>query len=583
MKNRVFRGIPASPGIVMGKAYVLFREIFVPSPARKTTEEELATFYSAIKSTQRDLEGIIQRLKEQKSQEGLKLIEVQLLLLKDPFFVETVENYIREGDGASYAIHKFIETLKTEFESIGDPYIKDRFLDIKDVARRVMRKIEGETWELSYQEPHVLFAHDLTPSDTAQLDTKHVLGFVTETGGKMSHTAIIARALGIPAVVGVEGILKEVKNGEQVVIDGFRGVVVVDPDEDTKRTYEKRVREYREYEKELEKAKELPATTIDGKEIDLTANIEIPLELQSAVDNGARGIGLYRTEFIFLTGDGLPDEETQFRYYREAAEMFRDLPVIFRTLDSGGDKILGWQYLREDNPFLGWRGIRLTLDRKEIFLTQIRAILKASIYGNVKIMLPMVSSVEEVERAKEFLEEAINGLEKEGMHIKKPVEMGIMVEVPSAAILSEHFAKHVDFFSIGTNDLTQYTLAVDRTNERISYLFDHVNPAVVKLMKQTIDAAHENGIWAGVCGEIASDPVAIPLLIGLNVDELSLTPALIPQIKGIIRGISYQECVKIAQEVLKMDSARKVRKFLSQELLSRFPHLENLLVEVDND
>ena len=583
MKNRVFRGIPASPGIVMGKAYVLFREIFVPSPARKTTEEELATFYSAIKSTQRDLEGIIQRLKEQKSQEGLKLIEVQLLLLKDPFFVETVENYIREGDGASYAIHKFIETLKTEFESIGDPYIKDRFLDIKDVARRVMRKIEGETWELSYQEPHVLFAHDLTPSDTAQLDTKHVLGFVTETGGKMSHTAIIARALGIPAVVGVEGILKEVKNGEQVVIDGFRGVVVVDPDEDTKRTYEKRVREYREYEKELEKAKELPATTIDGKEIDLTANIEIPLELQPAVENGARGIGLYRTEFIFLTGDGLPDEETQFRYYREAAEMFRDLPVIFRTLDSGGDKILGWQYLREDNPFLGWRGIRLTLDRKEIFLTQIRAILKASSYGNVKIMLPMVSSVEEVERAKELLEEAIRGLEKEGSNIKKPVEMGIMVEVPSAAILSEHFAKHVDFFSIGTNDLTQYTLAVDRTNERISYLFDHVNPAVIRLMRQTIDAAHENGIWAGVCGEIASDPVAIPLLIGLNVDELSLTPALIPQIKGIIRGISYQECVKIAQEVLKMDSARKVRKFLSQELLSRFPHLENLLVEVDND
>ena len=583
MKNRVFRGIPASSGIVMGKAYVLSREIFVPSPARRTTEEELATFYSAIKSTQRDLEGIIQRLKEQKSQEGLKLIEVQLLLLKDPFFVETVENYIREGEGASYAIHKFIETLKTEFETIGDPYIKDRFLDIKDVARRVMRKIEGETGELSYQEPHVLFAHDLTPSDTAQLDKKYVLGFVTETGGKMSHTAIIARALGIPAVVGVGGILKEVKNGEQVIIDGFRGVVVVAPDEDTKRTYEKRIREYREYEKKLEKAKELPATTIDGKEIDLTANIEIPLELKPAVENGARGIGLYRTEFIFLTDDGLPDEETQFRYYREAAEMFRDLPVIFRTLDSGGDKILGWQYLREDNPFLGWRGIRLTLDRKEIFLSQVRAILKASSYGNVKIMLPMVSSLEEVERARELLEEAIRGLEKEGINIKKPVEMGIMVEIPSAAILSEHFAKHVDFFSIGTNDLTQYTLAVDRTNERISYLFDHVNPAVVRLMRQTIDAAHENGIWAGVCGEIASDPVAIPLLIGLNVDELSLTPALIPQIKGIIRGISYQECVKIAQEVMKMDSACKVRKFLSQELLSRFPHLENLLVEVDND
>ena len=580
--NKVIRGIPASPGITIGKSFILLKTVFIPSEKKGTIEQELATFYKALSDTKRELTNIIKNI-EKKNKEGKKLIDMQLLILQDPFFIEGVEENIRKGESASKSIFLFLNNLKENFSNIKDTYLKDRFLDIQDVGNRILGKMQGEKKILHFQEPHILFAHDLTPSDTAQLDKERCLGFVTELGGKTSHTAIMARALGIPAVVGARGILDLTNNGVEAIIDGFRGVVILEPDEDTKRSYDKRISEYQEIDKKLVDITALPATTIDGKTLDLSANIELPLEIDSAKNNGARGIGLFRTEFIYFSSDNIPDEETQFKIYDEVAEKMAPDPLIIRTLDSGGDKILRWSYLEEENPFLGWRGIRFCLDREDIFITQLRAILRASTRNNVKIMIPMVSSIQEVRRAKEILAKTKESLKKEGKNFDENLEFGVMVEVPSTALMADKIAEIVDFFSIGTNDLTQYTLAVDRTNERISHLFDHLHPSVIKLMKMTIDGGHSRGIWVGVCGEIASDILATPILVGLGVDEISITPNMVPPIKNIIRGISEKEARSITEKVLQLPTVKKIREYLRGELLVRFPYLEALLLEVEND
>uniref|UniRef100_A0A7C4YG98 Phosphoenolpyruvate-protein phosphotransferase n=1 Tax=candidate division WOR-3 bacterium TaxID=2052148 RepID=A0A7C4YG98_UNCW3 len=582
MKNKVLRGIDASPGIAMGKAYVHKKEKLYPKLIKnRTKEEELAVFYKALNDTKIELQEILSKSKEM----GKKLssiIEAQILSLNDPMFIHTIEEKITSGKNVSIAIYDFIQEMKINFENINDHYLKERFFDIQDVAMRVLSKVEGETNNsIKLNEPSIIVAHNLTPTETATLPVKNVLAFATEIGGKNSHTAIIAKALGIPAVVGIKNLLEEIDTGDEVIVDGMRGIVIVNADEDTKRTYEKRKSEYESYEKEMIASSLLPSTTMDGKLYDITANIEFPVEIESAKRNGAKGIGLYRTEFIFFMKNQLPDEETQFNIYKNAVEFFNPNPVIIRTLDIGGDKILKWEYLEEHNPFLGWRGIRFTLDRSEIMLTQFKAILRAGAKGNVKIMLPMVSNIDEVIKAKDLLEEAKKLLKKEGKEFKEDIEMGIMVEVPSVAILGDIFAKNVDFFSIGSNDLTQYTLAVDRGNEKVSYIYDHLDPSVLKLVKMAVDAAHSNGIWVGVCGELASDLLAIPLLVGLKVDEFSVSPSLIPQVKNIVRGITFDESVIITENALCMESSKKVREYLKDELLKRFPNLKNFFMEVE--
>ncbi len=582
MKNKVLRGIDASPGIAMGKAYVYRKEKLSPKLIKnRTQEEELANFYKALNDTKVELQEVLAKTKEM----GKKLssiIEVQLLSLNDPIFLNTIEEKIISGKNVSIAIYDFVQEMKKNFENIDDHYLKERFFDIQDVAMRVLSKIEGEKNNyIKLTEPSIIVAHNLTPSETATLEVKNVLAFATEIGGKNSHTAIIAKALGIPAVVGVENLLDEIENEDELIIDGIRGLIIVDADEDTKRTYEKRKIEYEKYEKEIEASRELPSTTMDGKLYDITANIEFPVEIESAKRNGAKGIGLYRTEFIYFMKNQLPDEETQFRIYSEAASAFNPNPVIIRTLDIGGDKLLKWEYMQEHNPFLGWRGIRFTLDRVDIMLTQIKAILRAAKFGNVKIMLPMVSNIDEVIKAKDIVNEGKNILRKEGKEFKEDIEIGIMVEIPSTVLLAETFAKNVDFFSIGSNDLTQYTLAVDRGNEKVSHIYDHLDPSVIKLIKMSVEAAHSNGIWVGVCGEIASDLLAVPLLVGLKIDEFSVSPSLIPQVKNIIRGITFIESQKIAENVLNMESSRNVREYLKEELLKRFPNLKNFFMEVE--
>lgn len=582
MKNKVLRGIDASPGIAMGKAFIHRKEKLRPKLLKnKTQEEELATFYKAVNDTRIELQDVLSKTKEM----GRKLssiIEVHLLSLNDPLFLNSIEEKITSGKNVSVAIYDFIQEIKKNFEDIDDHYLKERFFDIQDVAMRVLSKIEGETNNIiNLKEPSIIVAHNLTPTETATLQVKNVLAFVTEIGGKNSHTAIIAKALGIPAVVGVDNLLEDVDNDDELIVDGMRGIVIVNADEDTKRTYEKRKVEYEQYEKEIETSRELPSTTMDGKLYDITANIEFPVEIEAAKRNGAKGIGLYRTEFIFFMKNKLPDEETQFKLYSEAASFFNPNPVIIRTLDIGGDKLLKWEYMQEHNPFLGWRGIRFTLDRVDIMLTQFKAILRAAKFGNVKVMLPMISNIEEVLKAKNILNEAKEILKKEGKEFAEEIDIGIMVEIPSAVILAETFSKHVDFFSIGSNDLTQYTLAVDRGNEKVSYIYDHLDPSVIKLIKMTVDAAHSNGIWVGVCGEIASDLIAVPLLVGLKIDEFSVSPSLIPQVKNIIRGITYTESLQIAEKTLNMETSKGVREYLKDELLKRFPDLKNFFMEVE--
>ncbi len=510
------------------------------------------------------------------------IIEVQEAILEDPLFRERVETKIKDGKGAHESILEFLDEIKREFGSLGDRYLKERYLDIKDVSHRILHHIFPRRIEWQPEEPHILIAHDLTPSETAQLNKDKVLGFATDAGGRTSHTAIVARSLGIPAVVGLSNATKEIKHGDEVILDGIKGVLIVNPPEKIKRTYRKRKEEYEKLEKELLSLKELSATTIDGYEVDLSANIEMIEEIEAVKRCGAKGVGLLRTEFFFFSERRLPGEEEQFEFYKKIASSLAPDPVIIRVLDIGGDKLYSWEEYKEANPFLGWRGIRILLEEKNLLKTQLRAILRASACGNVKILLPMISSIDEVMDAKKILEETKEELRKEGKEFDEKIELGVMVEIPSCALLAREMGKFVDFFSIGSNDLTQYTLAVDRTNERISYLFSHLHPAVLKLMKLTVEGGHENGKWVGVCGEIAGDPLSVPVLLGLGVDELSTSPIIIPEIKSIIRGLTMEEARSITEKVMRMNRVEEIRRYLREEMAQRFPLLINLFVEEED-
>lgn len=586
MKNRIFRGTPASPSIAIGKSFLYSpKQIILSSLSeRKGVAEEIALFENARNMALRQLRGLRVELKKASDPVSARLIEVQMLFLQDPLFLNSVEKRIRTGkESAEEAIINFSEGLERDFKDIPNSYIAERYLDVKDVVGRLLKNLrEEETDDALGNYGDIMIAESFTASNVLQMSKAGVGGLIAERGGRTSHFAILAEALNISAVVGANGVVGEIESGEEIIVDGISGVIVINPDEDTKRRFERKKEEAAAIQKKFLKQKDLPATTIDSYSIDISANIELPIELPFIKKFGAKGVGLLRTEFLFLTSEDVPDEKEQYDFYLKVAENAYPDYVIMRTLDLGGDKVFKTK-VQEENPFLGWRGVRFTLANEKIFKDQLRAMLKASAKGNVRILIPMVSQLEEIIKVKDIVEEIKAELKKEDIAYDENIEIGAMVEIPSVPLMADFFSEIVDFFSIGTNDLTQYTLAVDRGNKNISNLFDQLDPAVITLMEMTVQKAHHNNKWVGVCGDIASDVVAIPLLIGMEMDELSLPPSFIPQIKNIIRGLSLKESKGLLENAKKKRSASEVREFLKEEMLNRFPSLKNILVEVEDD
>jgi len=590
MKNKIIRGIPVSPYLTIGKAFIYLPKDTTLKRLKRgdNIDGEISLFENTRKKSLGQLVELKSELKKLPSSQPARLIDVQILFLQDPSFLEDVEKRIRsDEESAEGAIIKFLESAERDFKDIPSSYIGERYFDVKDVGDRLISNLHNE--EVSEEvkmglkgSNNIVVAKRLSPSETVQMkNSDKINGIITELGGKTSHIAIIAEALNIPAVVGVNGLLDEIKSGDEVIVDGISGIIVIDPNEKTKRKFKQKEKEAKRIREEFFKGKELPATTIDGYSIDIAANIELPMEISCIKKYGAKGVGLLRTEFLYLTSDSIPDEEVQYRFYSKVADICSPDYVIVRTFDLGGDKIFKTKIKEEANPFLGWRGIRFALSNEGIFRTQLRAILRVSAKGNIRLLIPMVSTVEEMIKVRRIVGEIMEELRTEGQSFDENIEIGAMVEIPSICLLADRFTEVVDFFSIGTNDLTQYTLAVDRGNKRVSKLYDHLAPSVIKLMKMTVEQAHQNHKWVGVCGEIAGDLVAVPLLIGLEVDEFSVPPSFIPQIKNVIRGLSLKEAKELLGQAEKKESAIEVRGFLKDELLKRFPSLKNILVEVE--
>lgn len=535
------KGIGVSKGIVLGSA-----RLYENSELEIEKGKDQLPYEAKLRVLRDGIEKMIGEL--QQSYECIKatnpkeaeIFEAHILFLEDPTLLERIGSTLKEGYGVAYSIMESFEESAKQMERLENQYFRERARDIRDVSEGLIRTIlnRPRIGPILLSEPSIVVAHDLTPSDTAHLDRNNVLGFVTEKGGATSHTAILAEALGIPAVVGVEDALLEIRDTEELIIDGIEGLVIIEPEEETTNMYRARKNELEEESSDLrENAKHLGARK-SGKTIEVAANIGSPRDVDMALEMGADGVGLYRTEFLFLDRDSAPTEEEQFEAYRVVLEKFNGKPVIVRTLDIGGDKEIPYLNLEKElNPSLGMRAIRLCLRNRDLFKSQLRAILRASIYGKARIMYPMIAVKEEVTEANGVLEEVKKELGEEGIGFDKSMEVGIMVEIPSAALNAGELADCVDFFSIGTNDLTQYTFAADRTNEKLSYLYQPLNSAVLNLIKMTVDASHKKGRWTGVCGELAGDPEAIPTLVRLGIDELSMSSQKIPLAKKILSGL----------------------------------------------
>ncbi len=564
-KELIVRGIPASPGIAIGPAFLYAEPSYTPEIrliSRKRVPTEIKRFREAIRASQNYLSKIKNESPDQLSQEYQEILQTQIDILNDDIFLKEVEQLIQdELYDAPYATYKVFRKKMGVFQNLPNEYFRDRALDIQNLKRLILRHLLGKKLNVILKDKSIIVTDNLSPADTIRLHHHSILGFCTNFGGKNSHTAIIARSLGVPAVVGTEIVTTLVSPGDELIVDGSQGVVIIHPTPETKQEYEQKQKKFILIEKSLLKEASLPARTKDGHKVKVYANIEFIEELEAIRQSGAEGIGLYRTEGLFMGGNGLPSEEQQFRNYLEIARAFKEHSVVIRTLDVGGDKIMpDFVTIPERNPFLGWRAIRFCLDHKEIFLPQLKAILRANQFGNLKILLPMVSSLEEIEQFQDVFQEAQQALKAENQSFNPDIEIGIMVEIPSAALLAEHFARKVDFFSIGTNDLIQYTLAVDRANEKISHLYNHFHPAVIQLIKHVIDVGKEQNIPVSMCGEMAGDPVATPLLLGLGLDRFSAVHSVIPEIKQIIRNVSLKECEQLAQQALTLVKAEDVQK-----------------------
>ncbi|MFH1075119.1 MAG: phosphoenolpyruvate--protein phosphotransferase [Candidatus Firestonebacteria bacterium] len=568
--RKTYKGIAVSCGVIIGRALVLpDQEMLVIKkaiPAGRIAEEVIR-FNAALEKTRSEIRAMQSKVKKEIGGKHSNIFEAHLLILEDPMLTVDVEKHIKtEKLSAESVFSRSVNRLVESFEKIEDEYLKERANDVRDIGRRVFKNLTGSTRETlaDIKEEVIIFARDLSPSDTVTMKRDKVKGFCTDLGGKTSHTAIIARALEIPAVVGVQNISRNVADGDLVIVDGSLGIIIVSPNEEDLKYYNKKREDLIKQNAELSKLRELPAETLDGYKIELSANIEIEDESKLVVKHGAAGIGLFRTEFLFLNRMDLPNEEEQFASYFRAAEFLYPNTVIIRTLDLGGDKFLSHLGLsKEENPFLGLRAIRLCLARPEFFKLQLRAILRASGLKNVKIMFPMISGIEEFLKAKELLENVKSDLRKEKVIFDDDMDLGVMIEIPSASLTADILAKEVDFFSIGSNDLIQYTLAIDRVNANMAHMYNPLHPSILRQLKRIVDAAHKEGKWVGMCGEMASDTAFSALLIGLGIDELSTAPVAVPEVKKVLRGITMFEAKKIAAEALSFRTLEEVKLYMN--------------------
>ncbi|MBL8818685.1 MAG: phosphoenolpyruvate--protein phosphotransferase [Planctomyces sp.] len=579
---QVRSGIAVSPGVVKGPALVLGSESFrIPRKfvTQDAVDAELHRFHSAREVVCRDIKANEQLVSAQLGAEYAAIFSAHLQMAQDPRLIREVESLIRDqSHSPEYAVSRVLRKFAEQMQALGDQYLSERALDIYDLEKRLLGKLLGESREelSNLTEPVIILAHDLTPGETATLNTKYVLGFATEVGGHTSHTAILAGALEIPAIVGLGRCFGGVSGGETVILDGDHGQVIIDPDAATLARFEaSQARNLRVIER-LEQLESLPAETQDGQRVRIYGNIEFPEEVQQCIRRGADGIGLYRTEFLFLSGNREPSEADHYEAYCRVLEACGDLPVVIRTLDIGADKVPGImqkQFADSQNPMLGLRSIRLSLQNTPLFKTQLRAILRASVHGNVKVMFPLVSSLLEFRQARMILMDVMEDLEDEGIPFQRNLPIGMMVEVPSAVLLAEEFAREVDFFSIGTNDLIQYTLACDRSDPSVANLYRSGDPSILRLIQMVMKAADKYKKQVTVCGQMSSDPRFIPLLLGLGLRHLSVTPHAIPRLKEVVRNVSISEAERISRHACELDLARDVEHFLLGELSRLCPDL----------
>lgn len=563
----------------MGKALLFREELLVPKRSISDGEipAEVLRLEEALIQTRHQISGIQKRLAEELGQEQAEIFNAHLLVLEDQSLREEIITGLKSQ-------HLNVETIFNEvvlrhlkaFSRTNDEYLRERTADVEDVRKRVLRNLLGKQTDVleRLSQRVILVARDLSPSETALMHRHNILAFVTDVGGRTSHTAIMAKSLEIPAVVGLVSATKRISEGSFMIVDGTHGDVLIDPDPSTVERYELEHRRAQEINRQLLHLKDLPAETLDHHSVTLSANIELPDELPSVIAHGAHGIGLFRTEFLYLNRLDLPTEEEQYDAYRSVAERLKGQPVVIRTMDLGGDKFLSpLQLPSEMNPFMGWRAIRFSLARPEIFRVQLRAILRASIHGNLKMMYPMISSLEELQRANEIFRDVREELSREGAPMAERFEVGAMIEVPSAALTCDLLAKEVDFFSIGTNDLIQYALAVDRVNEKIAYLYEPTHPAILRLIQRVIEVGHSANLWVGMCGEMAGEPVMTLLLMGMGLDEFSTSPVQLPLVKRVIRSVEHSFARSVVEQVLTLKTGKEVEAFLTATLKQIVPDL----------
>jgi len=576
-----FEGIGVSPGIAFGSIHVVREdtdEVVRYQIAPSQVTDEIGRFEAGLIQTRMQILEMQQRIAESIGAKDAAIFDAHLLVVEDRTLIDEVLRKLKNDlCNVEWAFQEVATRYAETLGKIDDPYLRERALDIQDVTKRVIHNLQGKAPKafLSLTQPHILVAHNLTPSDTASMSRENVLGIATDLGSRTSHAAILARSLNIPAVLGLHAITAKMETGQHVLVDGSDGWLIVNPTPETLEHYKQIESRRAKVTAQLKQLRETTSITRDGRHIVLSANIELPEDVDAVAANGAEGVGLYRTEFLYLNRETLPSEDEQYETYRKVAERVRPNPLIIRTFDLGGDKLAtGAADIGDElNPFLGWRAIRFCLENQDIFKTQLRAILRASTVGNVKVMFPMISGLEELRRAIAVLEECKHQLRNSKTEMAEKLEVGAMVEIPSAAICANALAREVDFLSIGTNDLIQYALAVDRVNEKVAYLYEPTHPAILRLLKMVADAAHANHIWVGVCGEMAGDVALVPLLLGLGVDELSASATLVPRVKRAVQSVTIPECRELVEQTLKLNTASEILERCLQLADSRYGDL----------